>query len=142
MPLLGSQVTSQMIAISSSHMYCLYPSLMAKQQAFKCYQGTLTRGTIRSMTPVTQHRRAALHKQGVWLLENGSECERLCGIACPWIDRTLFKYRDVSVFHWGGYHNMNLSADVLFPDVYCQLVWRLGEECWNPHCPHCFKRRF
>ncbi|KAK0452817.1 uncharacterized protein EV420DRAFT_1645672 [Desarmillaria tabescens] len=71
-PIVTSQVMSQMNAISSSHIYCLYPELTVGAQAFQGYQGDPNEDLI-FPSPLTAERFSCLWTQGLTLYEDGGD---------------------------------------------------------------------
>ncbi len=131
-PIIGAQTTSQMNAVTSSHIYCLYPSLTSERVALRGYYADPA--DKYSPTLLLPDRRDQLAKQSIIYHESSSQLNQKCGLSCGDIERTLFGWRGVGILQWGGYLDSKRSEVSLLPENTLHLAWQLGEWCDNLHC--------
>lgn len=119
-----------MAIATSSTMYVLYPELTNQRRALEGWNepsipsciNLEMRGFRRSITTMS------------WSVS--------CGWNCPVVWRRIQGLKGVGVFCWGGFTNEvldNSSVGVPFTDV--AMKWRLGDRCYNEHCPWASKTR-
>ncbi|KAF8061029.1 hypothetical protein FPV67DRAFT_1673852 [Lyophyllum atratum] len=127
--LLASSVTSQMNLITSSRIYCFYPSLSS---ACRSVGSTYTVPSLATVKIMTQ-RLIRFHM--------GTRYARLpCAEACPAVWRHTFGLPNVGQVAWGGLFNvddvagnMQDSDDALTKTHY---KWKIGSVCTNEDCTY------
>lgn len=85
-PLLHSQLTSQMNGISSSHIYCFYPTLTMERVSFKAFVGDPTSASTSSTVELKPFRRERAREQQLTVYTCGEGYSGPCGMACADID--------------------------------------------------------
>ncbi len=131
-PIIGAQTTSQMNAITSSHIYCLYPMLTADNICLRGYYANPA--DKYSPTALLPDRWEQLGVQNLSYHESSSKLNRKCGLACGDIERTLFGWQGIGILQWGGYMDSKRSEDFLLPEDTLHVAWQLGEWCDNVEC--------
>ncbi len=131
-----SEVSSQMNMTMSSHIYCLYPALMAGSTTINVWNARP--GTIIADQPqnVTPHQKQRILEQNLTLYEDGRHPNRCCGIECPLYLRSLRGLRGVGILHWGGWDSVKEDTSGLVPSCDLHYNWLLGNTCHNSLC-HC-----
>ncbi|KAK0452021.1 uncharacterized protein EV420DRAFT_703079 [Desarmillaria tabescens] len=105
LPVLSSPLTSQMNIITSSHIYCLYPTLTVDRISVNSFGG-LPHSFDSVPIVLSELRLEAVDKQGLRFIANGERSDKTCGVECPKLERALRGYRNVGIFQWGGYQLM------------------------------------
>ncbi|KAK0469463.1 uncharacterized protein EV420DRAFT_1472690 [Desarmillaria tabescens] len=131
-PIIRAQTTSQMNAITSSHVYCLYPSLTAQKIALRGYYPHPSDKYF--LTALLTNHHDQLKKQALTYYESSAGTGQKCGLACADIERTLHGWRGVGVIQWGGYMDSKRSETSLLPSNTLHVAWQLGEWCDNVLC--------
>ncbi len=139
LPVIGAQVTSQMNAITSSHIYCLYPDATSRGITHKAFHGDPTVDWLPGPSELTNFRKKRLEEQNLRLMVEGLNNDRPCGLACSQIQRTLAGWRGVGILHWGGYRSMKLTQVGLLPMDQEHFTWSLSDWCSNLYCEYPLK---
>ncbi|PBK65636.1 hypothetical protein ARMSODRAFT_1022085 [Armillaria solidipes] len=134
LPILSSPLSSQMNIITSSHLYCLYPTLTADGISVNSFSG-LPHSFNTVPVVLSDTRLEVVKNQGLQFYANGERPDKACGVECPKIEWALKGYRNVGIFHWGGYRLMKETTMDPISAYQCSFLWSLGRECCNQFCP-------
>ncbi len=139
LPVIGAQVMSQMNAVTSSHIYCLYPDAISRGITHKAFHGDPTADSALGLTELTNFRKSQPEKQNLHLMVEGLDNDQPCGLACSQIQRTLTAWRGMGILHWGGYRSMKLTQADLLPMEQEHFTWSLSDWCSNLYCEYPLK---
>ncbi|RDB19173.1 hypothetical protein Hypma_014208 [Hypsizygus marmoreus] len=124
-PVLSLPFTSEMSLISTSRLYCFYPSLVKENMTLSGFRYT------------SDDEIARWTSRGVKHFYSTYEWKKACGSACPAIWRCTEGLLGVGEFAWGGMENDkdidgNMGSSAVLSLT--QFKWRIGICCVNKHC--------
>ncbi|KAJ7273963.1 hypothetical protein C8J57DRAFT_1506076 [Mycena rebaudengoi] len=120
LPLVASELTSQMCLVTASHIICCYPQLTISGKASLCW--------VRDPA-----HRSNFRCGGFDIKPSTAMLGSPCGLECPYIWRRTFGFAGIADVAWPGSHPHLVPANALRNE---DVRWRLGRTCYNSLCPN------
>ncbi|KAF9455508.1 hypothetical protein BDZ94DRAFT_1179774 [Collybia nuda] len=125
--LISATITSQMNLLTSSHIFCAYPTLAATNRSISTFFPPSGKTMIRVWDCLMRFSYSTCS----WMIP--------CGSACPAIWRYSYGLGGFGEFAWGGFYNErdikgNMGDSTILRSSH--FKWRIGDFCWNAYCPN------